>query len=61
MRENKKCPGSAHKGFGRTGSLGKACTWRAKQELSLKSNAKEFRVYPEGSTEALQILSRGVV
>lgn len=42
------------KGFSRADNLGKARTWRAKQGLSLKSNAKEFRVYPEGNTEALQ-------
>lgn len=37
------------KGLGRADNLGKACTW-----LSLKGNAKELRVYPEGSIEALQ-------
>ena len=35
-------------------SLGKACSWRAKQGLGLKSKTKGFRVYPAGSAEVLQ-------
>lgn len=33
---------------------GKGMQLRTKQGQSLKSNTKEFRVYPEGSAEALQ-------
>ena len=46
--------GSVYKGFSGADGLGKACSWKAKWGLGVKSNAKEFRLYPEGNAEALR-------